>query len=170
MSDVRVTNVGSERVDELEPLWAAMHAHHASLARLPPTRPFSDSWRRRRDQYWRWLEEGQAQLLIAERGGSAVGYAMLRFDAGPPTWDVGDHVAELESLSVAGGERGAGIGAMLVAAAREAARQAGAERLFVSVAHANVAALRFYERHGFEPFYVQLIERSSSERETRRLD
>jgi GNAT superfamily N-acetyltransferase len=79
---------------------------------------------------------------------------MLRFMGGASTWDIGERVAEIESLSVLESERGQGVGARLVSAARDL----GADRLLVSVVHANVGALRFYEREGFRPFYVLLME------------
>jgi ribosomal protein S18 acetylase RimI-like enzyme len=161
MTDVRVVPAGSERIPELQDLWTAMYEHHAGLPDLPRPRSLHTSWQRRRRQYEEWLAGTDAQLLIAERGGTPVGYALLRLAPGPPTWDIGERVAELESLSVAADARSEGVGASLVAAARVAARKAGAERLVVSVAHANAAALRFYEREGFQPFYVLLAEKDA---------
>ena len=120
------------------------------ISRLPVR--LHASWQRRRRQYEEWLAGTDTQLFIAERGGTPVGYAMLRLQAGPASWDIGERVAELETLSVAADARSEGVGASLVTAARVAARNAGAERLVVSVAHANAAALRFYEREGFQPF------------------
>jgi len=157
--DVTVSRAGAERVDELEPLWAAMHAHHSTLqGEVAPVRDLPESWRRRREQYARWLAEDAAQLLIAERDGEALGYAVVTVAAGPPTWDVGEQVAELESLAVLESARGEGVGKMLVVAAREAASARGARRMAVGVAHANAGALRFYEREGFAPFYSLLLD------------
>jgi len=150
---------GRERVDELEDLWAAMHQHHAGLPDLPPTRPVTESWRRRKEQYVQWLAKEGAHLLIAEVNGRPIGYAIVRLEPGPPTWDIGECVAELESLSVAADARGDGVGTKLLASARALAQEAGAARLLVSVAHSNAAAIRFYQREGFEPFYVLLSEK-----------
>jgi ribosomal protein S18 acetylase RimI-like enzyme len=152
---LRIDAAGPERLNELEPLWAAMHAAHAAMAEsVAPVRPLAESWTRRQAEYTEWLRSGDARLLIAERSGRAVGYLMLRFMGGASTWDIGERVAEIESLSVLASERGQGVGAALVSAAREL----GAERLLVSVVHANAGALRFYEREGFKPFYVQLLD------------
>jgi ribosomal protein S18 acetylase RimI-like enzyme len=160
-ADVQIIRAGPERIPDLEPLWAAMHQHHSSMQDdVAPTRPLEDSWLIRKAQYEEWLADEDTVLLIAERGGRAAGYAVLRFGPGAATWDVGDRLAEIESLSVAADARGAGIGGALMAAVRDAARDGGAERLFVGVAHANTGALRFYEREGFKPFYVELMERS----------
>ncbi len=157
-SETWIVVAGMERLDELEPLWAAMHAAHAGMAdAVAPVRPLGESWRRRRAEYSEWLgsDPDNTRLLIAERSdGRAVGYLMLRFMGGASTWDVGERVAEIESLSVLASERGQGVGAALVGAARGF----GADRLLVSVVHANADALRFYEREGFGPFYVLLME------------
>lgn len=155
---VRRAEVGE--VDRLADLWAAMHAHHAPLApEVAPVRALEDSWRRRRAQYAEWLQSDDAALMVAQDGGALVGYAVVRVGAGPATWDIGERVAELESLSVAERGRGRGVGAALVQAARAFARERGAQRLTVSVVHNNEGALGFYAREGFGPFYVLLVDR-----------
>ena len=154
---MRVCEAGAERISELEPLWASMHAHHSALGELPGTRSAADSWARRRKQYRSWLGGGNARLLVAEAGGEPVGYAFVTWGEGPPTWEVGETVAELESLVVADAHRGGGVGSALVSAAREVARAAGARQMGIGVAHSNAPALRFYERHGFRPFYSLLL-------------
>ena len=110
---------------------------------------------------------GNARLLIAEQDGRPVGYAMLRVVPGAPTWDIGERLVELESLSVAEDVRGGRIGAELISAVRAVAAEAGAGRLAVSVAQANEGALRFYAREGFRPFYVLLLSDGSREGERR---
>ena len=159
MREISIARADETRIGELQQLWIAMHRVHAELAEAPPTRNPEDSWERRRRQYADWLQSGQAQLLIAERDRRAIGYLMLRFQDGPPTWDIGERVAEIESLSVAPDARSAGVGTELVRAARAAARQAGASRLLVAAAHANEPAIRFYTREGFEPFYLLMLDR-----------
>jgi ribosomal protein S18 acetylase RimI-like enzyme len=162
MSDeVRIVAGGASDVQRLAPLWAAMHAHHSTMeAEVGRTRPVEDSWLRRRAQYEHWFAERNAILLLAQRDDrpDPVGYAMLTIGPGPATWDLGERVGELESLSVMADERGRGVGQALLSAARAAARELGAERLFVGVAHANAGALRFYEREGFRPFYALLMD------------
>jgi ribosomal protein S18 acetylase RimI-like enzyme len=127
---------------------------------MGPVRTVDHSWERRRRQYAEWLAGDAHTLLLAERDGEAIGYTVVSVDPhGPATWDVGECVAELETLSVLESERGAGVGRALTEAALEIAREAGAETAFVGVAHTNDEAIRFYEREGFAPFYVLMMRR-----------
>ena len=81
---------------------------------------------------------------------------------GAATWDVGDRTAEIETLSVLESERGHGVGRALTEACAELAAEAGARSVLVGVAHSNERAIGFYEREGFEPFYVSLIRPAAS--------
>jgi ribosomal protein S18 acetylase RimI-like enzyme len=146
-----------DEVERLEPLWRALRDHHAGLPAMPPVRSAEDSWEHRKGQYLDWLSRDAHTLLVAERGGGIIGYAVVSVDEGPATWDVGERAAELETLSVLASERGRGVGRALTEAAAEVARNAGAPALAVGVAHTNADAIRFYEREGFEPFYLLLL-------------
>lgn len=143
-------------VDRLEELWYAMRDHHAGLGQMPPVRPRADSWAHRRGQYREWIGGDEHELLLAERDGEPIGYAVVSFGEGAATWELGTHTAEIETLSVLAAERGAGVGRALTEAAIAVAREHGAETILVAAAHSNVEALRFYEREGFDSFYVLL--------------
>jgi GNAT superfamily N-acetyltransferase len=159
VNDVRIVEAGPERIPDLEPLWRSLYEHHRGLATgVAGVRPYADTWRQRQGQYRGWLGgEEEAGLLIAERGGCAVGYAFLTAGPGAATWDLGDRVAELETLAVHADERGSGVGAALVEAGRRWARERGAGTLAVGLAHTNEGARRFYEREGFTPFYLEMV-------------
>ena len=159
MSDLRVVEAGPERISELEPLWRALYEHHRDIAEgVAGVRPFEDTWRQRQGQYRDWLEgDGEAVLLLAERDDSAVGYAMLTAGPGAATWDLGDRVVEIETLSVLPEERGSGVGAALMEESRRWARERGARTISVGLAHTNEGAQRFYERAGFTPFYLDMV-------------
>jgi ribosomal protein S18 acetylase RimI-like enzyme len=154
---------GPGDIDALEPLWHALRDHHAALPHLPPKRPPDASWAHRSNQYREWLAGPGHTLLIAERDARPIGYAVVAIrPSGAATWDVGTLEAELETLSVLTSERGAGVGRALVDEAQRIATEAGAGAIAVAVAHTNVDALRFYEREGFEAFYVLLLKRTPS--------
>ncbi len=144
-------------VERLAPLWRALYDHHATLPAMPGVRSLEDSWDHRRRQYLDWLSGDGYTLLLAERDGELIGYAMVSVNEGAATWDVGDETAEIETLSVLESERGRGVGRALAKAAAATAAKAGAGAVAVGVAHTNEDAIRFYEREGFEPFYVLML-------------
>src|SRR4029077_8473010 len=86
----------------LEPLWNALHNHHASV--LPelggaPPRSAPESWAMRREKYTRWLDDPTTFLLLAEESEVPIGYTFVTIGSAYACWDTGP-VAELQSLSV----------------------------------------------------------------------
>jgi ribosomal protein S18 acetylase RimI-like enzyme len=153
-----VETVGVKGIDRLEPLWTAMVEHHRAVSSLA-VRTADEAWRRRRLEYEAWLADGASFILVAVRdpGGENDGYAAVRIHDGSPTFDLGEPIGDLESLAVADGARGQGVGSLLIEAARERLRAAGVANWTVSAVDANPGALRLYEREGFRPFYRTLI-------------
>ena len=78
--------------------------------------------------------------LMVEEDDAALGFILCR--------TVGEE-AEILTLAVEPGARRRGLGRALVDAAAGAARMAGAETLFLEVAHDNGPALALYEAAGF---------------------
>jgi GNAT superfamily N-acetyltransferase len=157
MSELEVGEAGVERIPDLAELWEVLGDHHATLDDVPAVRSAPDRWQRRQLQYRDWLTDRAGRLFIAERDGRPVGYVMLTIGDGPATWEVGDVVAEIETMSVLPAERSSGVGKALIDAALAAAEAAGATAMAVGVVHSNADAIRFYERAGFEPFYVEML-------------
>jgi ribosomal protein S18 acetylase RimI-like enzyme len=160
--DFVVRRGGRDDVDRLQPLWRALRDHHAGLAEMPPTKSLEESWAYRRGQYLDWLGQDEFTLLLAERDGEPIGYAVVLVGGGAATWDVGERTVEIETLSVLESERGKGVGRALTDAAVDQALESGAGSVLVGVAHSNADAIRFYEREGFEPFYLSLIRPAAS--------
>jgi GNAT superfamily N-acetyltransferase len=157
VAELRIVESGPERIPDLEPLWRSLYEHHREIGRdVAAVRPFEETWRRRRSQYRGWLGGEDATLLIAERASRAVGYIMLTLGPGAATWDLGELLAEVETLAVLADERSGGVGAALMRAGVEWALGRGADGLMVGLAHTNDRALAFYEREGFRPFYLEM--------------
>lgn len=97
-----------------------------------------------------WRVEHFAQLLDLPAGlgwvatvvpGEVVGYALGWVSAGE---------AELANIAVVADRRRGGIGARLIAAVMEEARERGAARLYLEVRMTNASAQSFYRGFGFE--------------------
>ena len=95
---------------------------------MGPTRTAEAAWEIRSGQYREWLPKDEFTLLLAERDGEPIAYAVVSIGGAGATWDVGDRWAEVETLSVLESERGGGVGKALMDAADEVATEAGAER------------------------------------------
>lgn len=150
-TDVRVVRAGAERIGELEPLWRALHDHHTAIA---PTlagyqvRPAAESWQRRRARYEVWLSDPDAFVLLAERGSTPVGYALVTLGAGLDGWDAGERVGDVQTLAVRHDARGEGVGSLLLDAVDDRLAALGVVALRLLVVAPNMDAIRFYERRG----------------------
>lgn len=91
----------------------------------------------------RLLARSSALVLIAERGQTPVGYALVLFSRRT-------RIARLYSIAVSQANRGSGVGAALLKRAASEARMRGKRVLRLEVRASNKAALRSYERAGFE--------------------
>jgi N-acetyltransferase len=142
-----------EELAALEPVWNALQAHHAEitpdLGSRTPKRGMAEAWRIRRSKYERWLRDPDAFFVVAEVGGEAIGYAFVT--VGPPyaSWEAGERLAELETLSVLAERRGEGVGVALIDAVWKRLAEVGVEDMQITTTVTNVDARRFYERHGF---------------------
>jgi ribosomal protein S18 acetylase RimI-like enzyme len=146
-------------LDRVEPLFRGMVEHHRVVAGMEwPVRESGEAWRRRREQYAGWLAgDGFWLLLAVDETDAALGYAALKVVESGPTWDLGERIAELESLAVAEEARGSGVGAELMRQCRELLRAAGISYWDVGVVESNAGAVRFYEREGFRRYYRYML-------------
>jgi ribosomal protein S18 acetylase RimI-like enzyme len=155
MPDIEIRQISVGELDSIEPLWNALREHHSDVTPdLGEPRSRAESWKHRRGQYERWLSSPNAFLLVAERGGAPVGYAMVQLREGSPTWPLSEQAGEIETLSVLPSERSRGTGSALLEAVRAELATRGVTELSLHVMHTNNDAMRFYERHGFETYAV----------------
>src|SRR5665647_2814773 len=77
--------------------------------------------------------KGDAFVLVARRGGKAIGYLFATIEGPDPVWYTGDTHAELGHLSVAGAERGNGVGSALMDAMDEELARRGVEDVEIGV-------------------------------------
>jgi RimJ/RimL family protein N-acetyltransferase len=148
-------------LDALEPVWNALQEHHVevtpSLGSHGSKRELPEAWRIRRAKYERWLANPDTFFVIAEAEGDPVGYACVT--VGPPyaSWDSGERLAELETLSVLPEHRGSGVGAALLEAVWNRLAELGVADMQITTTATNFGAKRFYESqgfsHGFDVYY-----------------
>jgi ribosomal protein S18 acetylase RimI-like enzyme len=95
-----------------------------------------------------WGRPGDAGVVAVE-GGPPLGAAWYRlFTAARPGYGFVDERTPELTVGVVAGERGRGVGTALLHALLESARDAGFERISLSVESDN-PAVRLYERAGF---------------------
>ena len=110
-----------------------------ALVALEAGFPAEDRFDRRT---WRRLLAGQTTTLIRESEGRINASAVLLFRQG-------SDIARLYSITVAPSARGQGLGARLLSACEDAARQRGARALRLEVRVANSSAHRLYDAAGY---------------------
>jgi ribosomal protein S18 acetylase RimI-like enzyme len=95
---------------------------------------------------------GEALLLIAEQGSRIVGTITLYRDINGEGIPVRfpDGTAGIRATAVSPAARGLGVGGDLVTAALQRARRSGARAIALHTATCMRAAMRLYERHGFQ--------------------
>ena len=89
----------------------------------------------------RLLDSTGVQGLVLSQGDEPLAMALIRAIAGE---------AEILTIAVPEARRGEGLGRRLVEAGMEAARRAGAERMYLEVSTANAPAEALYRKCGFE--------------------
>ena len=86
--------------------------------------------------------------LLAEEGPTVAGYALLRCGAAQ-RHVTGARPIEIQRFYIDRAWHGRGLAAQLMAACLAAARERGAETVWLGVWERNPRAIRFYEKHGF---------------------
>ena len=101
----------------------------------------------------RLLADEHTEFLLGSVGENPAGVCQLRYRYG--VWmDALDCL--LEDLYVDGSARGNGLGAEMVAAAIDRARERGCGRIVLDVNEANAHALALYERLGFSSYVERM--------------
>jgi GNAT superfamily N-acetyltransferase len=143
---LRIRDARDDEREAIRALTLAAYAEYAPL--LPPT--FWEGYRR---QLLATLDDaGRVERIVAERDGRIIGGVML-YAADASAYGAASVRAawpEVRLLAVAPEARGQGVGAALMEACRQRARQAGASALGLHTMDFMHAAVRLYERMGFE--------------------
>lgn len=106
------------------------------------------------------LERFPAYFLVADSGGGLVGYIQgaVRLHKWVPALPEGEPYVEIEQVYVHPDFRHRHIGGQLMEQLMAVAAQHGMQRFVVSSTSKEMdKILHFYRRHGFTPWYVQLL-------------
>ncbi len=100
------------------------------------------------DRYASYLDDAAYALWLLEDGSDVVGYA-LAGPSGLPHPEVTPADGELKRLYVLAGSQNGGWGGKLFEATLDWLQRNGPRTVWISVWSENLAAQRFYARHGF---------------------
>ena len=157
--DVAFTLRGADCIDLLEPLWLHLFDHHRSVGDAGiRVIPRDQSWPHRRRLYEELFAEPDTFVVLAQRGSEPVGYALCHIREGADdTWDTGDRIGEIETLVLAPGARGDGVGSALMDAAKAELGRRGAATTLTAVLEGNDRAMDFYLQRGMKPTVTYLM-------------
>ncbi|WP_461023036.1 ribosomal protein S18-alanine N-acetyltransferase [Thalassiella azotivora] len=120
---------------------------------LPLERELFGDWAWSAETFWselaapaRWYVAAVAPAPPGHGGERLLGYAGL---AAPGT------EADVQTVAVAPGAQGTGVGALLLGALLDEAARRGCTAVLLEVRADNAPAIRLYERHGFERIAVR---------------
>lgn len=146
-----VRRVDPAPLDDLEPLWLALHHHHQSTTTtVPIVRDDAVSWRQRRAWYQRMIDNEHGFVVVAYLADAPVGYAFVRVhDGADDTLDFGTRWGQVVTLSVLPEHRGAGIGTAVMDEVDRELAAIGIDTVEIDVMQGNDRARAFYERRGY---------------------
>lgn len=157
--DIQIQRGNENSLDLLRPLWLCLHRHHQAVA--PNLAPYVDddtSWVTRRRFYADCLRKKDSFVFLAYSGADLVGYALVMVQPTTTmwsdTWVAGDRTAELETIVVAPGQRGKGIGALLMDCVETELDRLSIKDVIIGSLPGNTEALDLYRRRGFEPTWL----------------
>ena len=150
MPEFRVRAIGRTDREAWAPLWGAYLAFYRAAESAEVT---NATWARIFDP----LEPVHA--LVADRSGELIGLTHYVFQRS--TWLINSQ-CYLQDLYVSEAARGAGVGRALIAAVANAAKEAGAARVFWNTHETNAVARRLYdavaERTGFIQYRIEPVD------------
>lgn len=134
--------------DAIVSLYVDLEEHHRALQ---PSNPrYSLGRKRWRELVAKLLRDASGSLLVAIERETPVGFARLALAEKP--WGLS---CEVETMVVAPGHRGRGIGSRLLEATEEYALSHHAKAMRVTVLIENDDGRRFYEREGYSPIAIR---------------
>lgn len=160
--ELRLLRGSAADLPSLEPFWVAVHHQH--IESMPQLAPYVDdamTWAHRAMLYRELLNKTGTILLLAEVPGRRVGYGLAHIHKSgdtwiADTWVTGPKIGQIESVSVLPDYRNQGIGTRLLDRLEQELADAGATDLILDTLPGNAAAIRMYERRGFQSTWLYM--------------
>jgi len=160
--ELRLLRGSAADLPSLEPFWVAVHHQH--IESMPQLAPYVDdamTWAHRAMLYRELLNKTGTILLLAEVPGRRVGYGLAHIHKSgdtwiADTWVTGPKIGQIESVSVLPDYRNQGIGTRLLDRLEQELADAGATDLILDTLPGNAAAIRLYERRGFQSTWLYM--------------
>jgi ribosomal protein S18 acetylase RimI-like enzyme len=155
MDDVRITLAGSERIDELEPIYRALYEHHVAVTTWHPApeRGPDVAWQRRRARWESTISEPGGVLIVADEGGRVVAALIGEVEDpadGSDTFAVPTSTAHVHDLAVLPDAQRRGIGLALMQRFEQELRERDVASYGLDVMAGNDSARGFYSALGLE--------------------
>jgi ribosomal protein S18 acetylase RimI-like enzyme len=161
--NIAVRRFEPAQLDELAPIWLALHHHHRATTTSVPLVDDGLSWRQRRAWYKRMIEHEHGFIVSAHQDDTLIGYAFVRVHEGPDdTFDFGTRWGQLVTLSVLPEHRGHAVGTALVDEVDRQLAAIGIDNIEIYDMQGNDRAREFYERRGYLLGQIYLFKGGSS--------
>ncbi len=124
---------------------------------IPESRTPEHLWRDDAELLREWIDGGTNGCLVhvaESKKGEILGFTMIRLRPELLSHEPSSH---LETIAVAEGAEGKGIGRALLNTAEDAARKHGAQTITLHVFSTNARARQFYERAGYDGELIRYI-------------
>ena len=97
------------------------------------------------------LQNENSEFYFAMEGDEIIGYFKINMKEAQTEFK-GDTSLEIERIYISDGHQGKGYGTQLLNKVKEVAATSGVKYIWLGVWEKNPAAIRFYERNGFDVF------------------
>jgi GNAT superfamily N-acetyltransferase len=158
MSEVAVVPARLDRLEELVGFWQLLHSHQVSIcAPVAGLDVLSGTQSAEivRETYRDLLSGPASFAFLAVDDARAVGFIIGFYEPPHFMWSTG-RVGHVDSFYVLPEMRGRGVGRLLMDAAYDEMRRAGATMVALDLVAGNEVAQRFYEREGFTTTFIQM--------------
>lgn len=153
--DIDYIEGGVESLDLIAPLWAELTDHHRALSEHFAEAIAQRTFAARKAELAAKGGQGHLRVDLARiSSGEYVGYCVSTID--------GNRIGEVDSIFVQPPVRKQGIGDALMRRAMRWMEEVGTQSRIVEVAWGNNDVWSFYQRYGFLPRSVRLVQRPPS--------